>query len=206
MVVPTSVTQLFAPLAAVVPAASVELRGTWSRSVRRTYEKANETGVGVGPLVEVVDARWEGRFESALPMTGLAMRCEPGGALWVKAAPATVSLKVGVSLHARPGYVRGRASFTAGFHGAGLPSATIACTDDLTTSCTLGETHAVTGRPHLVAASNSVAFVVVLIPGSAVKVGRSRLWHLREEIRALLPADLRELLTRRRTGTLRVQA
>lgn len=206
MAVPASITRLFAPLAAVVPAASVELRGTWSTSVRRTYEKANETGAGDGPLVEVVDARWNGTFESTVPITGLAVLYGPGGTRWVKAAPAMVSPAVGVSLHARPGYVRGLASFAAGFHSAGLPSATIACADDLTASCTLGATHAVTGRPHLVAESGGVAFVVVLIPGSGVKVGRSRLWHLREEMRASLPADLREILTRRRTGTLSILA
>jgi hypothetical protein len=125
---------------------------------------------------------------------------------WVKAGPATVSLAVRVSLHARPGYVRARASFAAGFHGAVLRSATIACADDLTASCTLGATHAVTGRPHIVAESKDVAFVVVLIPGSAVKVGRNHLWHVREEIRASLPADLRELLTGHRTGTLSIRA
>ena len=206
MVVPLSVTRIFAPLATVVPAESVELRGTWSTSVRRTYEKANETGAGVGPLVEVVDALWQGTFESTVPITGLAVLYGPGRAPWVKAGPATVSPAVRVSLHARPGYVRGRASFAADFHGAVLPSATIACADDLTASCTLGATHAVTGRPHIVAESKDVAFVVVLIPGSAVKVGRNRLWHVREEMGASLPADLRELLTGHRTGTLSIRA
>jgi hypothetical protein len=62
---------------------------------------------------------------------------------------------------------------------------------------------AVAGRPHLVAEADSVAIVVVILPAFALKVGRNRLWHLRRELAAALPAKLRHLVTRGRTGNVR---
>ena len=76
---PSFIENFFSPLAAVLPAEPVELRGEWSTSLRRTYENAAQVDSGVGPFVEVIDARWAGTFESSVPLTGIAMLYRDGG-------------------------------------------------------------------------------------------------------------------------------
>ena len=110
---------------------------------------------------------------------------------------------VQVSLHARAGGVDGQASLAASLHGAFLPTVPVACGDDLPAACTFGSSHAVTGRPHLVAEIDSSAFIVLMLQGSVLKVGRNRLWHLRKELASALPADLRQSLAQGRTGNFR---
>ena len=143
------------------------------------------------------------RIQSSSIITGIAMLHTPGGAWWVKASPATMNPAVHVSLHARAGNEAGKATFAAGLHGAVLPAVPVACNDDLTAACTFGSNHAVTGRPHVVAEIDGAAVIVVILQGSVLKVGRNRLWHLREELVSRLPTHLRELLARGRTGNLR---
>src|SRR5207245_2121346 len=101
--------KLLSPLAAVVPGEPFELRGEWSPSLRRAYENVSQLDSGVGPFVEVMDARWAGTFESSVPLTGIAMLYSPGGGCWVKANPATMNPAMQVSLHARAGCVVGQA-------------------------------------------------------------------------------------------------
>jgi hypothetical protein len=52
------------------------------------------------------------------------------------------------------------------------------------------------------AQAETAAFVVLLIQGRFLKVGRQRLWRIREELASSLPQRLREILTRRRTGSI----
>ena len=200
---PPFIEAFLSPIAAVVPGEPAELRGEWSTSLRRTYENAIQLGSGAGPFVEVIDARWAGTFESSVPLTGIAILYLPSGGYWVKASPATMNPAVQVSLHARAGCVVGQASFAAGLHGAFLPSVPVACGNDLIAACTFGSTHAVTGRPHLVAEIDGATFIVVLLQGSVLKGGRNRLWHLRDELASSLPTDLHQLLAHGRTGNLR---
>lgn len=82
----------------------IEIRGGWSRSLRRTYREGSQAGSGAGPFADVVDE-----------------------------------------------------------------------IDD-------------------------AAFVVVLVQRALLKTGRNRLWRLRDALAADLPADVRDLLTRRRAG------
>lgn len=199
---PPFIEDFFSPLAAVVPGEPAELRGEWSTSLRRIYENAIQVDSGVGPFVEVIDARWAGTFESSVPLTGIAMLYRSGG-WWAKASPATMNPGVQVSLHTRAGCVDGQASFAAGLHGVFLPTVPVTCGDDLSAACTFGSSHAVTGRPHLVAEIDGAAFIVVMLQGSVLKVGRNRLWHLRDELVSALPTDLRQLLARGRTGNFR---
>jgi hypothetical protein len=58
-----------------------------------------------------------------------------------------------------------------------------------------------TGRVSRLARAESAAFYVLLVPGGVLEMGRKRLWRVRDEVASLLPANLRELLTRRRTGS-----
>lgn len=199
---PPFIEDFFSPLAAVVHGEPVKLSGEWSTSLRRTYESAVQVDSGVGPFVEVIDARWAGTFESSVPITGIAMLYRDGGS-WAKASPATMNPGVQVSVHARAGCVDGQASFAASLHGAFLPTVPVVCGDDLPAACTFGSSHAVTGRPHLVAEVDGTAFIVLMLQGSVLKVGRNRLWHLRDELASALPADLRQLLVRGRTGNFR---
>jgi hypothetical protein len=54
----------------------------------------------------------------------------------------------------------------------------------------------------LVAEVNGAAFVVIALQKSALKVGRNRLWRIREELTSSFPADLRQYFGRGRTGVL----
>ena len=199
-----SLIQKFASeLAAVVPEETVDISGTWSTSRRKTYENPMQTGSGAGPLVEVVDVRWSGTLACAVPVAGIAFLVTPSEIHWVKSAPPTINPSVSVSMHARAGYTPERASFSAGLQGAFLPAVAFACGEDLIAACTLGQTRIATGRAHLVGEVKGAAFVVLLLPASVLKVGRNRLWRLRDEPLSLLPADLRDLFGRGRTGVLR---
>ena len=186
-----------------MPLEPVAIRGAWVTSSRRTYADAAQQGSGAGPFVDVVDARWTATCEATVPLTGLAMVFGPANeGRWVKAGPATMNPALSVSLHAHADGLAGRASFAAGLHGAWLPSMPVACGGDLPAACTLSTDPTFTGRPHLVAEIDGAAFHVVLFPGSVLQVSRNRLWRLREELASSLPADLRRLLTRGRTGDL----
>jgi hypothetical protein len=94
-------------------------------------------------------------------------------------------------------------SVTGTFHGAFLPSAPTEATNEPPASCLIGEPVTSTGTLHVVGRLEKIVFAVVLLPAPAVKVGRNRLWHLRENIAARLPPELRELTTRRRSGEVR---
>jgi hypothetical protein len=52
------------------------------------------------------------------------------------------------------------------------------------------------------AEADTTAFVVLLIQARFVKIGRRRLWHLRDELASSFPQRVREILTRRRAGTI----
>lgn len=56
------------------------------------------------------------------------------------------------------------------------------------------------GEPQVLVQVKGVAFAVMLLPASSVKVGRNRLWCLRERLAARLRPELRGLLTTGRSG------
>jgi hypothetical protein len=47
---------------------------------------------------------------------------------------------------------------------------------------------------------------VLLLQGRFLKTGRHRLWRMREELASSLPPRIRELLTRRRSGSIPANA
>ena len=190
-------------LAGVMPAESIEIRGTWSTTTRRQYKDQSQLGTGEGPFMDVVDMRWRGSINCAKPVAGLAVLHHGPSLYWVKSSPASPNPPVEVSLHTYRDFLAGRATFTAWLAGEGLPGIPVSCGSDPVKSCAMGTKRTATGRVHLVAEIDGAAFVVILFQGELLKTGRNRIWRLRDEIAARLPADVRDLLTRRRTGVVR---
>jgi hypothetical protein len=57
-----------------------------------------------------------------------------------------------------------------------------------------------TGRVVTLARTDSVAFVAIVLPRIVLTVGRKHIWRLRDRVAVALPPDIRELLTRGRSG------
>lgn len=194
--------ELDASLAALVPAEPVAFVGSWLPSVRRTYQTSRQTGTGAGPFVDVIDLRWRGTLSSSAPIAGIAFLLTASELFWVKSRPAEAILPVEVSLHAYADYSPARATFTAGMGGSVLPGVPVAHGADLETSCTVAAPQLMTARAELLAQADQATFAVLLVQSRFLKVGRHRLWRLREEVASSLPPRVREILTHRRTGTI----
>jgi hypothetical protein len=185
-----------------MPQEPVDFAGSWLPSRRRTYETARQSGTGSGPFVDVVDLRWCGILTCPAPIAGIGFLVTAAGLFWVKSSPAAVSLPVDISLHGYAGFSAGQATFTAGLGGAVLPGVPVAYEADLAGCCTLGPPRFTTARLEQLAEADTAAFVVLLIQGRFLKVGRHRLWRIRDELASSLPQRVREILTRRRTGSI----
>ena len=193
--------RLDASLRDVIRSESVQFRGEWTTSARRTCQSGAQVGTGSAAFIDVVDSRWSGALASAVPISGIAFLVTGRDLYWVKAAQVSLILPVDVSLYAHAGYAAGRATFTANMAGAYLPGIPVAGGADLAGSCTLGPDRLTTGRVTCLASVNTAALFVLLFPRDLLKVGRKHLWRLRDEVAASLPEELRVLLTRRRTGS-----
>jgi hypothetical protein len=194
--------ELDASLAALVPNEPVELVGNWLPATRRAYETASQSGARSGPFVDVVDLRWRGTLACAAPIAGVAFLVTVAELFWAKSTPASASLDVDVSLHAYADYSLKLATFTAAIGGAVLPGIAVPCGVDLSGACTMGQRHLATGRVEQLAQTEQAALVVLLIQGRFLKVARHRLWRIRKELAASLPPDVRDILTRRRSGSI----
>ncbi len=189
-------------LAGIVPPEPLEIRGSWSQSIRRTYRGKSRSGSGAGRFVDVVDVRWSGIVEGAMPVAGVAFLHHGRSIHWVKSPPASLNLAVEVSLHAYADDPTVGATFTGRLGDALVPGVPVRCGPDLANACAIGPARAATGRSHRVAEVDGVAFIVLLFPGALLKTGRNRLWRLRDAWTPNLPADVRDLLTRQRAGVL----
>jgi hypothetical protein len=178
----------------------VFVTGEWSAAPRRTYESAAQVGSGAGPFVDVVDLRWRGVLMSPAPISGIAFLLTQTDLYWAKAPEVSESLSVGVSLHAYADHTSGGATFSANMGGAYLPGVAVTVHSKLEEVCALGQSSVRTGRVSCIAEANGVAFFVLLFQRGVIKVGRKRLWHVREVIASSLPPTPSELLTRRRSG------
>ncbi len=191
--------EYFQGLREVVSAEAVRMSGAWSRKPQRRYASPTQSGGGEGPFIDTIDWRWDGAFESSSPLAGLALLLVDQRLYWVKSQPPVARPAVSFSAHGWADRA-GSVSATGSFHGAFLPSVPVEISDDPPASCVIGESATSTGTPHIVAQLEGVVFAVLLLPASAVKVGRNRLWHLRDGIAPRLPPELRRLATRGRTG------
>jgi hypothetical protein len=184
-----------------VPREPVDFAGEWSRPSRRTYKSEAQVGTGSGPFADVVDFRWRGTLTGAAPIGGIAFLLTAGDLYWAKAPEISLALTVDVSLHAYAEYGADRATFTASIAGAYLPGTPVSVSSDVTESCSVQRGIVTTGRVSCLARASSAAFFVLLFQRGLLKVGRKRLWCVRDEIASSLPADIRELLSHRRTGS-----
>lgn len=194
--------ELEASLADQVAGEPVALNGAWLPTARRTYEAASQSGTGDGPFADVVDFRWRGRLSSAVPVAGVAFLATANELFWSKTTPPASPLEVDVSLHAYAKYSQGLATFTAIIAGALLPGVPVAFAGDPAAVCTLADARLTTARVELIAETKAAAIFLLLLPARSLRIGRHRLWRLREELTLSAPPRAREILTRRRSGSI----
>ena len=190
------IVELASALAALAPSQTIPISGGWSTSRRKTYANPSQDGTGVGPFVEVVDARWRGTLTCAASLAGLAFLDTPAETFWEKALATGPDPTVELSVHAHAGRLPGRASFTGSLFGAVLPAVPFECGADPTQAVSVDSTTVATSSPHTLAEVAGAAIVIVLFPKALVKVGRNRLWHFRSDHARL------GVLARGRTGRL----
>jgi hypothetical protein len=83
-----------------------------------------------------------------------------------------------------------------------LPGIPVTYTGSPTESCAIAASPILTGRVALLASADRADILVLLIQAGLTKVGRNRLWRLRDEYASVLPPSAREVMTRRRTGAI----
>ncbi len=193
-------------LSEVVPEFSAECRGNWSTNRRRVYQSPNQLGSGSGPFADVVDARWSGTLEASADFSAIAFLATANEIHWTKAPLISTVLPFHVSLTAYADYTPTGATFSANIGDAHLPGVRVVAREHLEESCTLGPRLLTGGRVTCLAETREAAFLAILLPRVILKVGRNRLWRIRTESATQLPSTLRQLLTRRRAGTIRAEA
>ncbi len=195
------VNEYFRPVTAVITGDPVRVSGSWAGKAQRKYASPSQLGTGEGPFVDVVDWRWTGTFESEVPLAGLALQGLAPRLRWVKSSPAAMNPTV--TFLASGWADRARSvSVTGSFHGAGLPAVPVELDEEPPAAFALGDRAVALGVPHVLAHADAVSFAALLLPGSALGVGRNRLWRMREDAVECLPGTLRLLLTRGRAGEL----
>lgn len=194
--------ELEASLAGVVASEPVELSGSWLPTTRRTYTAESQSGTGSGPFADVVDFRWQGQLSCAVPIAGIAFLATASKLFWSKSTPPASPQELDVSLHAYADFSQGRATFIASIAGAVLPGIAVAFAGDPAAVRTLGNARLTTARVEPLAETEEAAFFALLLPAPSLKIGRHRLWRLREELTSSLPPRILEILTRRRSGSI----
>ena len=198
-------TEYFQGLPGIVAAEEVRMAGGWAAWPQRRYASPTQSGTGGGPFVDAIDWRWDGTFEGASPLAGLVLLAVERRLFWAKSQPPTERPGVSFSAHGWADATRS-VSVTGSFHGAYLPSVPVEIGDEPPAACIMGKPQLSVGVPHVVAQVQGVVFAVVLLPASAVQIGRNRLWHLREGIATGLPRRPRDILTRGRSGAIDLPA
>jgi hypothetical protein len=194
--------ELDASLAAAMPHDAVDFSGEWVPAVRRAYRSNTQLGSGTGPFIEVIDYKWKGAVAGSAPIAGIAFMQVGDSIRWSKSQPAMPTMAVDVSLHAYTDHLPDRATFGAALAGA-VSSAPFEYRGDLVKACEVRSSRVMTGRVEPIAHVPGATFSVLLFDGKFLKVGRHRLWRVRDDIASRLPPPFRELLTRKRSGDLR---
>lgn len=184
-----------------VPALPVKRHGDWSTSSRRAYASPNQVGSGDGPFIDVVDEQWEGSLDASVEFSEISFLATADEIYWSKSPLIATSLPFQISLTAYADYNPASATFSAGI-GPGIPVAGAAHLREI---CTLGPPLLSTGRVVTLAETQESTVLAVLLPRTHLKVGRNRLWRLREDFAKPLPPMVREVLTRRRAGVIRAE-
>jgi hypothetical protein len=180
---------------------SVDIRGEWSHSLRpATATQASASGT-CQPSADVIDRRWRGTLTAPVPIVGLAFLQTPDGLHWIKAPGIGLALPVEVSLSAYAGGRPEGATLGAALAGGYLPGVPVPSMQLAGDPRVLVPTGFQMGRVTCLARTEAVAFLVLVLPRESVTMERHRLWRVREQLASSLPPDVRQLLTRRRTGT-----
>ena len=198
--------ELETALSTFVPPEPVTLEGAWTQSIRRAYASADQAGTGAGPFVNVVNRRWSGTLSCAAPVAALTFLVTGRELFWAKSAPPSAVQPVHISLHAYEEDQSRVATLSAGVGDSFLPGVPTSGGDLLAAVPMPGPPRFTTGRITELAATTEVSFHVLVLQRPIVTVGRKRLWRVRGELASVLPAHLRELLTRRRTGAFAVSS
>ena len=193
---------LDAALSGIVPAKPVEVRGAWSTSLRRTYRTAAQEGTGTGPFVDVQDMRWNGTLTCEEAIGGMGFLVTAERIVWSKGSEIQQAIRAVVSFHAYAQHRANRATFVAGLAGTGMPGIPVTTDGCLPEACVLGPSRFETGCAVTLARIDEVTFAVLALPRSILKLGRNHLWRVRDEVASQLPSRTREVLTRRRGGSL----
>lgn len=203
--------ELDSSLSGVIASDPVTFAGAWQPPTRRTDRQPDGRGTEV--LVEGIHVQWTGSLTSRVPIVCVGLLLTRDTLFWVKSAPADVSQPVTVSLYAyadqsldKRVFALDKATFVPRVGDAGLPGVPVPRVADLSQACTLGVAEQFTGHLSCLASAPDVSFLALTLPGSVVKVGRNRLWHLRGDVAPLISPPVRELLTRRRSGSIPVNA
>lgn len=195
--------QLESSLRDVVRGDVVHFLGEWRTASRRTYKTEAQAGSGSGPFRDVIDLIWHGALTSVSPVSGIAFLVTAQDLYWVKVPEVSPTLPVQISFHSYADCEPQSATFTARIAGAFLPGVPVAGSAEMTGVCSLGFDVVTTGRVACLARASSAAIFVCLLQRDVIKMGRKHLWRLRDEVASSVPAEIRELLTRRRTGFVR---
>jgi hypothetical protein len=180
----------------------VECQGAWSTSRRRTYASPSQLGSGAGPFVEVIDAQWTGALTAEVELGAIAFLATAREIFWAKAPDVSTTLPVQILLSAFADSTPSSATFSASLGGTVLPGVRVVMRGRPEDVCAPGPEVLTTGRVICLAETTDAAFLAAALPRDVLKIGRNRLWRVRDEVARQLPATLRELLTRRRAGTL----
>ena len=190
-----------AELLLAAPGATLRLEGGWMRRSRLAYSSHAQDGSGAGPYVEVEDVTWEGVVIADTPVAGLVMLAgADGGWAWAKSARPVLrpELRLTFSDCAPPTPHRW---FKAVFHDAFLPDVPLAIGDP-PSACSVAPSVTL-GRARTIVTAGGVSVALLLLPATALRVGRCGLWRVRDEALGASPDGVRTLLTRGRRGGLR---
>jgi hypothetical protein len=178
---------------------TVHLSGQWVSRQRRTYRTQSQLGSGQGPYADAVDHAWKAAVSAPLPIVGIGFLVRGTEVYWAKSPPPTTPLELVVSVTAYAEFTHDRATVSMSLGGSVLPGIPTRW-DGATTALPVppATCRACTVIP--ITSAPPAEFFAVFFPARLVRVGRNRLWRLREEHAQLLPEHVRTLLTRRRTG------
>jgi hypothetical protein len=196
--------RLDSSLSGLIAHEPIEVLADWSTKRRKTYQSETQHGSGVGPFVEVEDRRWQGALHCPSDSSAILFLLTASKLHWAKAPMIAPTLPVEVSFHAYTECAGDRSTFSARMAGAVLPGVPVATPASLADVCARGPIPFRTGCVFVLAQTEGAAFAAVVLPDTALKMGRNHLWRLRDDVASSLGPDIRELLTRRRSGHIEI--
>ncbi len=193
--------QLDSCLGAADPVRDVQLTGQWSSSTRRTYTSDVASRPASAPFTDVVDVRWRGTLASDAPTGALALLLHHGDLHWSRSPVISSSLGVEISLHSYADFQVDRATFASSVDGAWLPGVPISVDGAATDACAINDGVVTIGRVVCLARTTDATLFAILLPGELLKMGRKRIWRVRDAAPFDHVPAVRQLMIHGRTGT-----